>query len=405
MKQLQEIVGVERSLEGVCQAIHMSVVERQPKVVGAMHITCADESEHECVSAFQRCFVKYMLPSLKFAQQAAFRIANLGGRYDWGAVRIADDHYADADRTATRRLLVVKVNAHVGVVDRTEGPTYGVMERYGEESKCCGALHALLGGDSRPFAQDLSELFVSEGPDRITALLHDDGIDKRYRLLYAAMVSARLQARKVILDIQDYDEPNAEFLVVPCVTINRPEKDTEIVCGFYTATPEQGEKEPDYFGLGDDPTAFQHTLKNRRLVISDHHVGTVREARDHRLLALADWHELARDKHIRLDDDRLQHARHEATKHTGPHHERTKLLLRSLLTVLAEADPVSAAILLFAHGSVGIHHAFRVHRLARRLEDSGEARKVLHELRAKIDTLEPAQAEAMMEVLSKQYHT
>ena len=68
-------------------------------------------------------------------------------------------------------------------------------------------------------------------------------------------------------------------------------------------------------------------------------------------------------------------------------------------------DPVSAAVLLFARGSVGIHHAFRVHRLARQIESSNEARKVLVELRSKIDTLEPEQAEAMMEVLSKEYHT
>ena len=29
--------------------------------VGAMHITCADESERECADAFQHGFVRYML--------------------------------------------------------------------------------------------------------------------------------------------------------------------------------------------------------------------------------------------------------------------------------------------------------------------------------------------------------
>jgi len=405
MDQLKDIVGTERSLEGVCQAIHHSAVARHPQIVGAMHITCADESEHECVSTFERCFVKYMLPSLKFAQQSAFRIANLGGRYDWGAVRIAEQHYADADRTASRRLLVVKVNSHVGVLDTAEGTRFGVMDRYGTESHCCGALHALLGGDTRPFAEDLAEVFVSEGADRLAALRDDDGVDPTYRFLYAALVSARLQARKVILDIQDYEQSRTEFLVIPCVTLNRPERDTEIVCGFYLATPEKGNKEPDYYGLGDDPSAYEHRLKNRRLVFTVNQAGSTRVARDHRQLALAQWHEQTRDKRVKLDDARLERAQHEAAKHTGPRHERSKMVLRALLAVLADVDPVSATVLLFSHGAVGIHHAFRVHRLARQLGSSHEAQKVLSEIRDRIDALEPAEAEAMMEVLSKEYQT
>jgi hypothetical protein len=384
----------------------MSVVERHPHKVGAMHITCADESEHECVSAFQRCFVKYALPSLKFAQQSAFRIANLGGRYDWGAVRIAEQHFAKADGGGSHTLMVVKVNSHVGVLDRRDESTvYGIIERYGAESRCCSALHALLAGDTRPFVENLAEVFVSEGPDRLTALNDQYRVEPRMRLLYAAMVSARLQARKVILDIQDYEESHTEFLVIPCVTLNRPERDTEIVCGFYLSEPGQTAKEPDYYGLGDDPSQYQQQLKNGRLVITDDQVGSVREARDHRQLALAQWHELTRDKRVTLEDERLHRAKLEASKHTGPYHERARMLLRALLTVLAEVDPVSAAVLLFAHGSAGIHHAFRVHRLARQLEDSHEAQKVLKEIRGQIDTLEPHEAEAMMEVLSKQYHT
>lgn len=405
MNQLKDIVGAERSLDGVCQAIHLSAVERRPQAVGAMHITCADESENECVSSFQRCFVKFMLPSLKFAQQSAFRIANLGGRYDWGAVRIAEQHYAAAAPSGSRLLLVVKVNAHAGVMEGPNGITYGVMERYGSESSCCGALHGLLKGDSRPFAEDLAELFVSEGPNRLAALRDTNSVDPSYRFLYAAIVSARLQARKVILDIQDYGDTNTEFLVIPCVTLNRPERDTEIVCGYYLASPDQGNKEPEYYGLGDDPTAFTDTIKNRRLVVSDSHVGTLREARDHRQLALAQWHELTRDRRVKLEDKRLEHARHQASKNTGPRHERSRIVLKALLAVLADVDPVSATVLLFAHGAGGIHHAFRVHRLARKLETSHEARKVLAEIRDRIDTLKPEQAEAMMEILSKEYHT
>jgi|GEM_PF-762151 len=404
MEQLKDIVGAERSLEGVCQAIHMSAVERHPQIVGAMHITCADESERECVTAFQRCFVSYMLPSLKFAQQSAFRLANLGGRYDWGAVRIAEDHYVNVPNASPRRLIVVKVNAHVGTIEADGKRRFGVMKRYGADSKSCGALHALLGGDRRPFAENLGEAFASEGIDRVEMLKDESLVDPEFRFLYAAAVSARLQARKVMLDIQDYGVFDTEFLVVPCVTLNRIGRDTEIVCGFYLSTNQDGKPRQEYYGLGDDPSAFEHRIKNGRIVLSDEQVGSTREARDHRQLALAHWHQLISDRRVSLDDARIHQAKQEASRHTGPRHERSRLMLRALLTVLYEVAPVSAAVLLFAHGAVGIHHAFRVHRLARQLENTHEAQKVLAEIKDKIDTLEPDKAEALLELLSREYH-
>ena len=216
MDQLKQLVGVEHGLDGVCNAIHMSVVGRIPSVVGAMHITCADESEHECVTAFQKGFVNLLLPQLKFAQQSAFRIANLGGRYDWGAVRIAEDHYAAAETVPVRKVIVVKVNSHVGVLEDHGKEKYGMMQRYDDASPSCGALHALVNGDNRPFATQLAELFVSEGPDRLAMLRDESQVDPEYRALYAAIASARLQSRKVILDIQDYTPVSpTEFLVIP----------------------------------------------------------------------------------------------------------------------------------------------------------------------------------------------
>lgn len=406
MNQLEDIIGVERGLEGVCGAIHMSVVGRIPAVVGAMLITCADESEHECVTAFQKGFVNLLLPQLKFAQQSAFRIANLGGRYDWGAVRIAEDHYAAAESVPVKKVIVVKINSHVGVLEDHGKEKYGVMQRYHDKSHSCGALHALMSGDERPFAAQLAELFVSEGPDRLAILRDEQQVDPEYRALYAAITSARLQARKVVLDIQDYEPVSpAEFLVIPCVTMNRVGKDTEIACGFYLASEETGLKEPEYYGLGDNPAAYERDVSHNRLVITDDQLGYKRIARDHRALALADWHDMMRDKRTVIQDQRLDAVRQRVSKHTGPRVERTKMVLPILLTILAELEPISAATLLFGYGFAGIHHAFRVHRLARRLESSEEARKILLEIRDRIDSLEPKQAEAMMELLSREYRT
>ncbi|UCD24903.1 MAG: hypothetical protein JSW51_03005 [Gemmatimonadota bacterium] len=404
MDQLKQLVGVEHGLEGVCNAIHMSVVGRIPSVVGAMHITCADESEHECVTAFQKGFVNLLLPQLKFAQQSAFRIANLGGRYDWGGVRIAEDHYAAAESVPVKKVLVVKVNSHVGVLEEHGTQTFGVMQRYQDTSHSCGALNALLSGDKRPFALRLAELFVSEGPDRLAMLRDEKQVDPALRPLYAALVSARLQARKVILDIQDYEPVSpTEFLVIPCVTLNRKEKDTEIVCGFYFASEETGLKEPEYYGLGDNPAAFSNELKHNRIVITDDQLGSKRIARDHRALALAQWHEMTRDRRVTLKDKRLDEVKVRTAKFTGPRVEKTKLVLPVLLTVLAEVEPISAATLLFGHGLAGIHHAFQVHRMARQIEGSEYARRILLEIREKVDTLEPKQAEAMVDLLAREY--
>ena len=64
---------------------------------------------------------------------------------------------------------------------------------------------------------------------------------------------------------------------------------------------------------------------------------------------------------------------------------------------------VPAAVLLFAYGSAGIHHAFRVHRLAKKMEGEAHARQILGEVEDKLDHLGPQQAEAMVELLMRHY--
>jgi len=57
MEQLRELVGRERSLREVAEALHFLAVDLAAAAVGAMLVTCADETEHECVEAFQHGFV------------------------------------------------------------------------------------------------------------------------------------------------------------------------------------------------------------------------------------------------------------------------------------------------------------------------------------------------------------
>ena len=405
---LSGIVGKERSLNEVSQALHFFADSLRPGAVGALHVTCADESETECAEAFRKGFAQYLLPPLKQAHREPMRLANLGGQYEWGAARIAEDHYV-APRGF--KLIVVKINSHVGIQIPTtpsapgeiQQERLGVLRRYGSESSCCGALHALLGGSTLPFAEGTRELLRSEGLDR-ESILHDDSkVDPATRMLAAALVSSRLQARKAILDIQDYRPSTPTYwLIVSCVTLNRAARDTEIVTGFYVADTRDGDHTPIYHGLGDDPSAYRITRLRQGFIIADDRSGFTRAGRDHRALAMNRLSEIER-KNLFVGDERLEQIRQDvaANKHLDPGHART--LLRLALPVLAEVAPVPVAVWVFAEGAVGIHHAFKVDALTRELSNSEKARVILEDIHARIDQLDPDRAEAMVELLVREY--
>jgi hypothetical protein len=412
LERLTGLIGKERALDEVTQTLHFLANGLRPDTVGAIHVTCADESELECVEAFQKGFAHYLLPPIKFALRAPMRLANLGGQYEWGAVRIAEQHYATSESRAGFKLLVVKINAHVGVLaaDASAQPTgsrvglgtrVGVLRRYEAQSPCCGALDAVLSGSTQPFAEDLRELWGSEGLDRDALLRDDSKVNPALRLLASALASARLQARKALLDIQDYSPSTATYwLVVPCVTLNRPGRDTEIVCGFYTL---DGRKEPTplYRGLGDNPAEYQISENRHGFEVEDEHIGKVRRGRDHRSLARAQWQ--GRSPMPVVKDERLDRIRRDVAEDKHRDHRHAKTLLRIALPILAEVAPVPAAVLMFAEGAVSIRHAFRVHKLAHELEGSEQAREILSDIHAQVDQLDDDHAEALIDLLVKEY--
>jgi len=399
MDRLLTLVGKERPLGEVAQVLSFSPNGLQPSVTGAVLVTCADESEHECAQAFIQGFVAHRLPALKSAVRSPMRLANLGARYEWGTVRIAEAHFRDRPVAPVDKpkLMMVKINAHVARSGRAaEDPLYGVWKRYGTLSPGCGALDALLQGDRRPHAMELAEAFGSEGVDRLALLRDPATIPPRRRMLDAAVVSARLQARKAVLDIQDHDpERHTRYLVVPCVTINQPGADTEIVVGVYDLDHGDDSNHETYHGLGDDPSAYRFTVEHGRVEVSDPHVGRLRAARNHRVVAREEAGKLrSPGRNAALDDAG-------AEVRAGDHRRdaRARTLLRIVLPILAELAPVPAAIVLFAGGAVDIHHAFKVHRLARRLAGDDEARQLLADVEAQLDSMGPERAQALLELL------
>jgi hypothetical protein len=414
MTGLVELAGLERSLQEVARTLYFQARAMGAPVVGALQVTCSDETEGECLDAFHQQFVQHLLPSLKFARRAAFRTSNLGGRYEWSAVRLAEAHFAVPPAQSAGKLMIVKINAHCGWEPAAtlgasggaaEGPPQlGVRRRYGRELPCCGALAAVMAGVHAPHADDLRETLESEGLDRLGALADPARVNAPEMALFAAIASARLQARKALLDIQDYtpDSPTY-FVVLPAVTINRPERDTEIVCGVYLLDGRDGSREATYSGLGDDPSRYETRVANRRLIVTDDHLGRTRPARDHRAVARTALRTHTGGE-AALRDARLDRLRLDVAENRQHRHHHGRSLLRMALPVLAEVAPIPAAILAFGDGAVGIHHAFRVQKLARRMAGDAEARKMLAELESRIDTMDPDRAEALVELLTRAYH-
>jgi hypothetical protein len=257
MTKLHDLTGTEYKLEHLGWALREFVDELRPAVVGVCHVMCSDETERECAEAFHRWFAGRSLPDLKPARRAAFHTVNLGARYEWGAVRIAEEHFSAPASKGAFKLLVVKINSHVAVRSTPEGPEYGWLDRYGGESACCGALAAMMEGSELPAVQELAQAFGADGRNRIGVLHDASRVPIRQRALLAAVTNARLQAQRAVLDIEEH-RPHCPtmFLVLPCVTINRPGPDTELMVGQYGVDWTAGSPEIKYRGLGDDPAAY-----------------------------------------------------------------------------------------------------------------------------------------------------
>lgn len=415
MDNLTKLIGEEHSLQKMSRALADIARREHPAAVGALHVTCADEVERECAEAFQRGFVQHLLPELKYSKQSAFRIGNLGGRYEWGAIRLAEQHFAPPPGRSGVCLIVAKVNAHVGVVDgesRTRNgdaasERYGAFMRQGGESECCGMLASILAGGRSPFGDQMRELFHAEGKDRLAAFGPKGDVSPELAPLYIAIASARLQARQVMLDVQDHtvDAPIL-YLIAPCVTLNRREHDTEILCGLYTADYRTAKRREEYQGLGDDASLYRLTVKSGRLHVSEDEADDPRVARDHRALVLEEWR---RRRHRERSGLSKQAA--EEMKRVLPSRDLNGLrksgmaraALKASIPFLAEVTPASAAVLLFAYGAAGMYHVYRAHRLARDLESDTEAREMLDEVHAHIDNLSDEQAQAVAQALAHEY--
>jgi len=379
MQRLREMLGKELNVDTVNRALRDFVRGRRPNIVGAVHVTCSDETEREIVESFQHWFAEPLLPELKFWSRSVFRSANLGARYEWGAIRIADEHYDNPELREGQRVLAIKLNSHVAVDRVGTTPVFGKLDRYARQSPCCGAIHALLEGVRHPAMDELRAAFRYDGRDRLAMLLDPQIVPSELRSFAAAVVNARLQARSAIVDIQSYtpDLPTF-FVVLPCVTLNRAQRDTEFVVGMYWADSREGLGKAHYVGLGDDPSAYR--IQHRQmLMIEDDHLKQPREARDHRQEVVTEW----RARHAEIPavkDARIEEIARKVRNDSLTSARMAQETLKTLLWIAADAAPVPLSVLLFAKGLAGVHHLYRVHQLARGAAPPEQARDIIEEV-------------------------
>jgi hypothetical protein len=269
MDVLRQWIGIEQPLDEFNRGLRDIVTSFQAPVVGALEVCCSDESELECMAAFQTHFVEHLLPDLKRAARAPFRTCNLGARYEWGSIRVAEQHFALPESADAFKVMVVKINGHVCVQDTANGPHFGPMQRYDTDSCACGALHATIDGGNLPALAELRDTLM-EGSDRLATLRDPRRVDPAHRYLFAAIVSARLQARRALQDIRTHTPQTPTlYLVLPCVTLNRPGPDSALLCGYYIADQRIGIGEDEaYIGLDDEPADYRLEVTGGRLRVS-----------------------------------------------------------------------------------------------------------------------------------------
>jgi hypothetical protein len=404
MEKLRTLIGKENGVDAIARALYEFARRRDAPLAGALHLTCSDESELECAEALRRSFSDHLLPVLKKGERSCFRLANLGARYEWGAAAIAEDHYATGPARRSFKLMLVKINSHVCVDRGAGGPCFGRMQRYDSESAFCGALNHLLEGGGLPCAAELAELFSSEGRDRLGALRAADRSTAETTRLFAAVLNARLQARSAMADIGDRRPKSPTlFLVLPCVTLNRRDRDTELVCGLYRADWRGDTLQADYTGLGDDPERYRLTEENGRLRVADADGFATRPARDHRETVLRVW--LERQGLLSGEDAEAEDPASlvpSLTRDEAPDDAAADpaVALKRRLVELARRDPVPAAILSFRSGLAAIHHLYRAHRLARGQAGESSARRILREIHDSVDGMSAEQASEALSRIS-----
>ena len=83
-------------------------------------------------------------------------------------------------------------------------------------------------------------------------------------------VTATVQAQRAVADILHHPPLTPTlYWVLACVTLNKPQRDGELLCGLCTVDRRRAEPAVVYGGLGDDPSQYVLAYRAGRLVVRD----------------------------------------------------------------------------------------------------------------------------------------
>mgnify|MGYP006935323717 CR=1 FL=1 len=412
VSELHSLIGREVRQTEVSRAVAHSIRRLAPKHFASLQVTCSDGRERETMEAFRSVVVREFAPG-ESSTRAPLRTVNLGGRYEWGAAPLALGHYcAPGD---TNVLHMVKLSSHVASWPGEDGPTFGVLERGGSPSTCCGALTHYLAGGAGSFIEELALSFASEGLDR-TALLRDPAVVKpELQQVFAALVHARLQARRAMLDVLGAPRVADRVLVLASTSINHPSHNTELVVGYYAAERDDaGHMHVTWTGFGDDPRQMTIELTNRGVHVKQldaegrASVPGTRQARgpvEHRFLPGRTW--LANNEHpeptptVRAAVTTAVHSLED--KLNDPEHPVRSVAIKGVVLAMAETMAVPALLTLFAAGALDLHHAWRVERIAFGQADAAEAQTLLNRAIEGLDTLDAETSERVIRSFERHF--
>lgn len=415
-RDLDEHVGRESHMSDLSRALVRVVSSARASHVSTLHVTCSDGLERERSRDFIDMVARDITPAGDRGW-APLRTANLGGRYEWGSGAVSFSHFDGPDD----HLQVVQCNAHVGVIRHADGPHFGFYERGPRDSMTCGALSLLLAGQSGPFLDELREAFASEGKDRVRLLR--DHVAPEHRVLYAAVVNARLQARRALLDLAQPVPAGGvgpdRLLIVAAVTFNQRGADHELCVGHYA-----GARNPDgtlaavWTGLGDDPTRYryEHTLSGVHITQD----GPLRRVargpgawRAEAAAALAAELASAPEPEAASTGDAPVAVRPEEVPRTldaralatldqldallnDPDHPWTSLAAKGACLALTEVLAVPAVVSLFAGGALAANHSFRMRRIARGEAAEHEVDELAHEASLDLAQRDPSESRSIL---------
>jgi len=264
-ERVAALVGREHPLITISSSLRDFVRSLAAPVVGAYQVCCSDESEKEAIATFHLQFVRHLLPELKHFSRSAFRTINLGGRYECGALAIAEHHYATPESEESFKVIAVKINSHVAAAGRPDGRFYGRMPRYDRHSLWCGALHAMLEGSDLPAIGELSQTF---GAHRLATLRDlDDPQDIALRM---AIANSVLQTQVVSADVDSFEALTPTiYVIASCVTFNREREDTELLAGLTLIDSRLPEKSCQNVSLAADPAAYRFSYSGPFVTVSE----------------------------------------------------------------------------------------------------------------------------------------